>query len=581
MHAGSANRDRRLTIFTDAASMPTRRPFRGLRGDTEFLIVAALIAAAVIAGLWTVSDYGITVDEYNADDYGPKALAWYTSGFTDRRTFTAVEETLWYYGPWFHILITFVQSLGIAEHWTTRHAMNFLLGIAGIAALFPIARLAIGRWAGLVAVGLCLTTGYLYGSIFFTPIDVPFLFAMTWATFAVVLMSSRVVPSWPATIAAGIFTGLAFATRSSGMITHAYLAGAIVLCALEVLLDRRGSVLQRLLRIVLRAAVAVVIAWITAIALWPWLQSGNPLTQFWEAFKYFANHPMSFEYPAWGRQVKSNQLPWSYVLEQLAARLPEGFLFLLIVGLGAGVAAAAGFLGRTIRALASRRTDRLREVMLTAAQSRTMLIVWVAAILPIAVVIVQGSTLYDGIRHVLFVIPMLALLASYGFVRLLPLLRRFPIPSAVAGTAYVVYAVATLVQLHPLQYVSFNVFAGGVHGAYARFDQDYWSVAANTALRRLESRLDLVPNSFGDNPPRLMICIDHRVGMVTPMHRRPWRLADHPDNADYLIETERWRCARKQPFVLIDEVRRGDRTFSWIYARQSPQAAVEPPSADR
>ncbi len=547
---------------------------------TEFLAVAVLIAAAIVTGVWTVGDYGITVDEYNADDYGLKALAWYTSGFTDRRTFQAVEETLWYYGPWFHILTTVVQSLDIAEHWTTRHAMNFLLGVAAIAALYPIALLAIGRWAGLIAIGLCLTTGYLYGSIFFTPIDVPFMFAMTWATFAIVLMASRIVPSWPATIAAGILTGLAIATRSSGIITHVFLAGAMILCGLEAVLDRRGSAHKRLLRIVIRTAAAVLIAWVTAIALWPWLQIGNPFTQFWEAFRYFANHPMSFGFPTWGRDVTSNALPWSYIPGQLAARLPEGFLLLLVVGLAAGVATAAGFLRHGTLALASRRLAGLQVLMLATARSRLLLIVWAAAILPIAFVMVQGSTLYDGIRHVLFLIPMLALIAGYGFVRLLPLLRRFPISSAVAGTAYAGYAVVTLVLLHPLQYVSFNVFAGGVHGAYARFDLDYWSIAAHTALRRLESRLDLV-SRFADNPPSLMICIGHREGSVTPMYRRPWRLEVDPGKADYVIETERWRCVEKRPLVLIDEVRRNDRTFAWIYARQSPRDAAQEPRADR
>ncbi len=314
----------------------------------ESLAVAALIAAAVAAGMWTVGDYGISVDEFNADDYGVKALAWYTSGFSDRRTFEAVEDTLWYYGPWFHILTAFVQSLNIAEHWTTRHAMNFLLGIAAIGALFPLARLAIGRWAGPVAVALCLTTGYIYGSLFFTPIDVPFMFAMTWAVFAIVLMASRVVPSWPATVAAGILTGLAIATRSSGFITHVYLAAAMILCGLEAVLDRRGSTRARLFGIVIRTAAAFAIAWGTAIALWPWLQIGNPFTQFWVAFRYFANHPTSFDFPSWGRQVVSTDLPWSYILEQLAARLPEGFLLLLIAGLVAGVA-AIGIPARQLR----------------------------------------------------------------------------------------------------------------------------------------------------------------------------------------------------------------------------------------
>src|SRR5687767_12651685 len=94
----------------------------GLRrslADTEVLAVAALLALAAVIGLATAGDYGISVDEFNADDYGPKALAWYTSGFTDRSAFETVEETLWYYGPWFQILAALVQSWNIAEHWTT------------------------------------------------------------------------------------------------------------------------------------------------------------------------------------------------------------------------------------------------------------------------------------------------------------------------------------------------------------------------------------------------------------------------------------------------------------------------------
>src|SRR5258708_6024386 len=78
--------------------------------DAEMLATMGLLAAALIIGLATIGDYGITVDEFNADDYGPKSLAWYTSGFVDRSSFETVEDTLWYYGPWFQMLTAFVQS---------------------------------------------------------------------------------------------------------------------------------------------------------------------------------------------------------------------------------------------------------------------------------------------------------------------------------------------------------------------------------------------------------------------------------------------------------------------------------------
>src|SRR5882762_7690790 len=203
--------------------------------DVEIVAAAALLSAALVIGLSTAADYGITVDEFNTDDYGPKALAWYTSGFKDRSHFETVEFSLWYYGPWFHMLTAYVQSFDFADRVTIRHAMTFLVGLAGVAALLPIGRLAAGRWAGLAAIALCLMTGYFYGSLFFTPIDVPFLAAMTWATLAIVMMTRQVLPSWRATAVVGLLTGLAIATRTGGIITHAYLFGAMVLCVAEFL----------------------------------------------------------------------------------------------------------------------------------------------------------------------------------------------------------------------------------------------------------------------------------------------------------------------------------------------------------
>ena len=237
-------------------------------------------AQSLVVGLATASDYGITVDEFNADDYGPKALAWYTSGFTDRSHFETVEFSLWYYGPWFHMLTAFVQSFELADRFTVRHAMTFLVGLAGLGRTAADRRLAVGRWAGLTAIALCLMTGYLYGSLFFTPIDVPFLAAMTWATLAILVMTRQVLPSWPATISAGLLTGLAIATRTGGIITHAYLLGAMTLCARRICRRARRLTARYLSQLGMRYGAVVIIAWLVAIALWPWLQIGNPFEQF-------------------------------------------------------------------------------------------------------------------------------------------------------------------------------------------------------------------------------------------------------------------------------------------------------------
>ena len=169
-----------MPTFSDALRrLGDRTP--GAAIDAEIIAAAALLGAVLVLGLATAADYALTVDEFNTDDYGPKALAWYTSGFKDRSHFEMVEFSLWYYGPWLQILTAFVQSFDVADRIVVRHVLTFLVGIAGVAALLPIGRLAVGRWAGLAAIVLCLLTGYFYGSLFFTTIDVPFAAAMTWA----------------------------------------------------------------------------------------------------------------------------------------------------------------------------------------------------------------------------------------------------------------------------------------------------------------------------------------------------------------------------------------------------------------
>ena len=533
--------------------------------DFEILAVVALLAAVAAIGLWTAGDYAITIDEFNADQYGGKSLAWYTSFFTDRASFDSVEETLWFYGPWFHILVALVQSLDLLDHWTTRHALTFLVGLAAIAALLPIARLAGGRWAGLVAIGLCLTTGYLYGSMFYTPIDVPFMFAMTWSTLAIMLMAVPIVPLWPATIATGLLTGLAIATRPLGLIAHAYLIGAMTLCGLEAVMRSGRAARRDLLRIGVRTIAAMAIAWLTAIALWPWLQIGNPIAQFTDSFVYFANHPSSWHFRHWGEWVRTTALPWSYIPAQLFARLPEAFLLLLAVGVLSGIGSALAILR-----LAS--GPKLKVALLSTAQARQPLIVWAAALLPLAAIIVQRSTLYDGIRHVLFLIPMLAVIASFGFLRLVPLVRQFPVATAALTGAYLAYTVQTFVLLHPLQYAAFNRFAGGVNGAYGRFDLDYWSLAVLPALRQLEDRIDREdPDRFAESPPSIKLCIGYHEEEVAPMFRRPWRLETESARADFMIETERWRCGKTLPVLVIDEFKRLDLSFARILVHRSNQ----------
>lgn len=537
--------------------------------DREILLVVALLVCVLTIGLSSASHYGISIDEFNADDYGPKALAWYKSGFTDRSHFETVEFSLWYYGPWFHMLTSFVQSFEIADRFSVRHALTFLVGLSGIAALLPIGRLTAGRWAGLVAIGLCLITGYLYGSLYFTPIDVPFLATMSWATLAILMMTRQVLPSWRATVAVGLTTGLAIATRTGGIITHIYLMGALVLCAAEFIAMNGRWTGRYLLALVMRYAITALIAVAVAIVLWPWLQVGNPLKQFLIAYRHFATIPMAYEFSHWGERVRTDSLPLFYIPEQFAARLPDVFIFLLSVAAVGGAIRGVTLVRKFVAVARTGRRAGRRALAIMIADYKAILIVTAAALIPVVFLIVQHTKLYDGVRHVLFIIPMLAVIAGAGFLLLLPFFRQVRLLAAIMVGLWVGNEIVTLARLHPLEYLAMNTLAGGTRGAYGRFELDYLAVAATEGVRRLEARMENEHQIeyVRAKSPTLLVCIPWREWAVAPMLTLPWTIETDPDKADFIIETERWRCAEGRGLHLIDEVKRFDRAFAWIYAR--------------
>jgi hypothetical protein len=528
---------------------------------------AALLISALIVGLATAADYGATIDEFNANDYGPKALAWYTSGFADRSQFETVEFSLWYYGPWFQIITAAVQSLGLAEPLTARHAMTFIVGLLGVATVYPIGRLSFGPWVGPSALALCLLTGYLYGNLFFAPIDIPFLAAMCWALLAIMVMARTTVPTWPATVCAGMAIGLAIATRTGGIITQVYLIGAMTLCAIEALV-LTGSARQVTLQIAVRSCVAIMLAWIVAWALWPWLQSGNPLTQFKIAYTHFVTLVAEFQFVDWGRWLWTNALPWSYIPDQWLARLPIGFLGLLVLAVLLAIFDSIRFIRLGVRRFRQHRILGLRRLLLLIARGRNMLLIWIAAILPVAFVMTQQASLYDGIRHTLFIIPLLAVIAGWAAVRLWHSLHRLRVVAAVFAIIYAASLAADLVILHPLEYTAMNAFAGGTAGAYRRFELDYWSAASTEALRQLENRLDR-SGGFAAASPSILVCIPNREHMIQLMLGSRWLVELDPEKADFVIESERWRCAKNHPtLVLLNEVTRYNQAFAWTYVNE-------------
>src|SRR5205823_735878 len=124
-----------------------------------------------------------------------------------------------------------------------------------------------------------------------------------------------------------------------------------------------------------RTLAVIMLASVVMIALWPWLQIGNPFRQFAIAHAYFTHSRMAFEFPHWGEIIRTDALPWSYIPVQLLARLPELFLALLLLALLLGAATTARFINVCSRSLRERGVEGLKAPALLLARTRGTLLI--------------------------------------------------------------------------------------------------------------------------------------------------------------------------------------------------------------
>jgi hypothetical protein len=100
------------------------------------------------------------------------------------------------------------------------------------------------------------------------------------------------------------------------------------------------------------------------------------------------------------------------------------------------------------------------------------------------------STVYNGLRQFLFVVPGLVLFAALGLVRLTAWVAGPGVPRRVVAVAGVLVALggqgealAAMSRLHPYEYAYFSPVVGGFRGAVGRYELDYWGECNKAAAQ--------------------------------------------------------------------------------------------------
>ena len=533
-------------------------PVRGRVFDRLAVAVLALVAAVALA---TFRDYGLGWDDYTHAEYGDLLLAFYVSGLSDQRALSWVN--LYMYGGGFDLaaaLAAKVLPFGVFE---TRRLAGAAVGLIGLVATWRTGRRIGGPLAGLVALVLLATCPLYVGHSFMNAKDAPFAVAMALLLLGLVRAFEQ-YPELPVATGAltGIGFGLAIGSRIMGGFGAVYGLGALALVfAVDARTDGLRFASARLGRFVLSLLPFLVLAYAVMALVWPWSVADplNPL----RALAYFSQF---FEKP-WselfgGELVLVTDMPRSYVPTLLALQLPEMF----------SVLATAGAVGALI-ATARRDVAPNRRAML--------LLVVLAAVLPIAITILARPAMYNGIRHFVFVLPALAVLGGLAGARLADVLpprgRLAAIGSALVFAAGVALPVAAMMRLHPYEYTYYNGLAGGVRAARARYMLDYWGLSFKQASLGLAAKLaELKLTRPTDRRWKLAVCGPHRSPQVElgPDFETTW----DPQGADFAMMLGEFYCASFDAPVLV-EVARAGAVYARVYdirGRSFPSLLVVP-----
>lgn len=456
---------------------------RGVVRDRWWWLAVAVIVVAAAFVVVRYGVYGISWDEGIQDAYGESILRYVLSGGGDT-SYLGISN-LRFYGPLFDVVVAAVNRVSTLGHFETRHLLNGLVGVLGLFGVWRLALLPSGRpESGRTRVGffavlmLALWPSYI-GHSFFNPKDIPFAVGFVWSLYFLLRLRRELPkPAWWLVLGAAVSIGLTMSARVGGALLLVYLGVLVLAYLVRRTWPWRRGVLERLrsarpLRVVAIAALVAVGAYVLMVATWPWAQL-DPVRNPFRASQQLTHITAEGIAPFGGDIISINDVPWDYVPRLLALKAPEVVVVALVAG-------ALVVLVNVVR----RRGSRYRLLVLPLVSVATA---------PWIVSLVQNATLYDEVRHFLFLLPPLAVLVALAFdaawTWLLQQRTWLRVVGFSAAGAYLTAHVAVVAYLHPYEYVYYNVFSGGLPGADGHYETEYWGLSFKELVERFPEHAD-------------------------------------------------------------------------------------------
>ncbi|HLF74280.1 MAG TPA: hypothetical protein VI524_08045 [Anaerolineales bacterium] len=467
--------------------------------------LVVLLAVNLLLGVLTFRDYGLSWDEPLFYDYaGALGYAyspreWLSGDFDLNNAYGASGDDHKTRGPAYLLLartpVHLLQATGLdsASAW---HLVNFLFFQLGVYFLYRLSARWVKPSAALAASALFAWQPLLWGHAFINPKDPPFLAFFL----ASVCLGFEMVDRWSdeaihsrqrfsSTILPAVILGITTSIRVLGPLAD--------LLVIAYALWRFG---RRFTGFIPALAFYGIVAMVSMLASWPFLWE-DPVARFTEVFRFMSDNPTRLSVLFGGEVYRADELPRRYLPFMLATTLTEPVWPLFLAGILLGYSRLLGKARKLRAALReaasadgwkSLRSSLDLETPGNQIASLSLVLLWFVIL--VAYVLIRKPSMYDGLRHFLFILPPVFVAAGFAFEFLI---ERLSFPSVLSvwlrAGLILILALAGLpgiVQLHPYEYTYYNSFAGGTGRAFRQYETDYWLTCYKDAVEQLNQSLD-------------------------------------------------------------------------------------------
>lgn len=477
--------------------------------------------AVVFLGWSLHTDYGLSWDEPIVLMYGQQMMSYISGG--DTSFATAFDR---YHGSfpslWMAAVDSYCADLPSQARFFWIRKINFLFFVMGGWMLAMLGKKAWGVREGLLLFILWVLSPRLFADAFYNTKDIPFV-------------SLSLLCAW---------TGIHWVEKKTllrvvchcaviALLMNTRILGVLVL-GYTFLLGVRNR------RDVGYCVLTVVLSTLFLWGLWPILWIQGPIGILY-AIEHMSHFPWRGDVLYQGALIPAQDIPWHYIFVWMGMTIP---VLYLILALCAGLS---------------------KEWRSESSHIHTWMLL--SSIVPIILVIVLDSVMYDGWRHLFFVYPGILWCAVLGFRALEARVPRWRYGLWTIVATSLMWVGVRMVQLHPYEMVYFNFLAGDESTVRARFELDYWGLGFRAMLEHILEKDDRERVSIGVSNISGM----YAKSMLREEHKQRIRFVGKIEKADYFVTNFRWH-PQEYPFVKFYSLVAGGIEIGAIYKMSKQQS---------